>query len=288
MRRYRLFEWGDQPWLPRVFRDFITDHLHYGLTEKLRRPINRRIARQLKSLLQHVDSGRIIDLCAGAGGPLLTIQRILRDELQLEVDVTLTDLYPNVAAFQHREREGEGRVQACYQSVDAFNVPVELAGLRTLFTSLHHFDPEQVRLILADAARKRQPIAIFEPLERSWRMVLKIGAFSLYQSFVLTPRVSRLTGKRFLLTYVVPLCPACMLWDGMVSALRTYKPEELRQITHGIGGTEYGWEADTFVSTGPLGFTAPTTYLIGRPLKAIPTQAARPQTVIAAQPAPMP
>jgi len=266
MRRYQLFEWEDLPWLPRVIRDYITDHLHFGLTQQLRRPINRRIARRLSEILHRERSPCVVDLCAGAGGPLLCIQRILRDEFRLDVDVVLTDLYPNADAFRHREYEGAGDVRACYEPVSACDVPTELAGLRTLFSALHHFQPHHVRSILADAARKRQPIATFEPLERTWRMVLKIGVYSLYQSFLLTPQISRLTWQRFLLTYVIPLCPAVMLWDGIVSAMRTYTPDELRQITQDIGAVGYEWEAGEFDSAGPLGITVPTTFLIGQPI----------------------
>jgi len=51
MRRFHLFEWEDQPWLPAVFRDFITDHLRYTSNEPMRRPINVAIAQRLTAVL---------------------------------------------------------------------------------------------------------------------------------------------------------------------------------------------------------------------------------------------
>ena len=83
MRRLHLFEWEDQRWLPRTLRDFITDHLRYTLNEDMRRPVNMAIADRLKVLLERTGTRRVIDLCAGAGGPLLEIGRILRDETGL-------------------------------------------------------------------------------------------------------------------------------------------------------------------------------------------------------------
>src|SRR5688572_7974641 len=199
MRRLHLFEWEDQRWLPRTLRDFITDHLRYTQNEDMRRPVNMAIAGRLKVLLERTGTTRIIDLCAGAGGPLLEIGRILRDELSCPVEIVLTDLYPNAAAFKRIESQSGGTIKARYESTSAFDVPRELDGVRTLFTALHHFRPEDVRLVLADAVRKRVPVAVFEPLERTVRWVALIGIMSLVRGFTHTPRVGNLTPARLFL-----------------------------------------------------------------------------------------
>lgn len=266
MHRFHLFEWEDQPWLPVVFRDFITDHLRYFLARTIREPVNRAIAQLLEPLLTRTGSRQIIDLCAGAGGPLLQVQRIIRDEMGEPVEVLLTDLYPNVAAFKRHELEGGGAVRAIYEPTSAFDVPPGLRGVRTLFTALHHFKPEGVLRLLADAAGKRQPIAVFELLERTPRMLILTGLFALLQAFVRTPIVGRLTPWRFLLTYVIPLAPAMLMWDGVVSVLRTYTPQELRDLTDSIGAADYDWEVGRFEIPGPLGVMLPTIYLLGCPV----------------------
>jgi len=262
--RLHLFEWEDQRWLPVVFRDFITDHLRYGLSQKMREPVNRAIAEKLKPLLAHADSNRIVDLCSGAGGPLLHVHRILSADMGTPVAVVLTDLYPNVAAFKRCEVEGGGAVTARYESTDAFDVPSSLGGVRTIFTALHHFRPSDAQKLLADAARKRQPIAVFEPLRRTPRSFFLIALFSLWQSFALTPKVGPLTLQRFLVTYVIPLAPLVTLWDGLVSVLRTYTPQELQTLADDIGAQDYEWEAGRFDVPGPFGLM-PTLYLVGFP-----------------------
>ncbi|MDB5336904.1 MAG: hypothetical protein JWN70_2523 [Planctomycetaceae bacterium] len=270
MKRRHLFEWEDQAWLPVVFRNFITDHLRYFLTRKVRGPVNRAIAGHLKSVLIKTGGKQIIDLCAGAGGPLLEVQRILSEDMDEPVEVLLTDLYPNVEAFRRREVEGGGAIKARYDSISAFDVPLGLSGLRTLFTALHHFEPEGARQLLADAAHKRQPIAVFELLERTPRMFILTGLFSLWQSFALTPVVGRLTLQRFLLTYVIPIAPAIFLWDGLVSVLRTYSPEELREMADSVGAEDYDWEVGRIYVSGPCGVLLPTIFLIGCPQIAAP------------------
>jgi hypothetical protein len=262
MRRLHLFEWEDQPWLPRVFRDFITDQLRYTHTQAMRAPVNTAIATRLASVLQRTRTTHIVDLCAGGGGPVVEISRILTEDLATPVDVLLTDLYPNVEAFKALEAATGGRVKARYESTDATDVPAELVGLRTLFTALHHFPPPLVRRVLDDAVRKGAPIAVFEPLERTARMTLLVGLMSFLRGFTHAAIAGRLTFARFLVTYVVPIAPALFAWDGAVSTLRSYTAGELLELAHSVSAPGYEWEAGRFVIAGPYG-PMPTTFLLG-------------------------
>ncbi len=265
MRRVHLFEWVDQPWLPRVFRDFSTDHLRYTHNEGMRKPVNAAMATRLAALLARTGTRQIVDLCDGGGGPIIEIGRILAEDLAMPVTIVLTDLYPNVAAFKVLTAQSDGRVSARYESTDATDVPEELRGVRTMFAALHHFQPAAVKLVLADAVRKRAPIAVFEPLVRTPQMVALVGLMSFLRGFTHTPRVGRLTVGRFLLTYVLPLAPALFAWDGAVSTIRMYTPDELLELARGVGTQQHEWEAGRFDVPGPFG-PMPTTYLIGVPL----------------------
>lgn len=268
MRRLHLFEWEDQPWLPKTFRDFITDHLRYTQNEPMRHPINVAIAQRLKSLLERVQTRKIVDLCAGSGGAWVRISRILVEELNFPVEIVVTDYFPNVPAFRRLELESQGTIRARFEPTSALDVPSELEGVRTLFTALHHFEPERAQLILADAVRKRAAIAIFEPLERTYRMTALVGLMSFIRGFTHTHRVGNLSASRLLLTYLLPLAPAVFAWDGMVSALRTYTPAELRALAANVNQDGYEWEAGRFEVNGPYG-PMPTTYLIGFPTPAM-------------------
>jgi len=247
MNRLHAFEWEDQPWLPRVFRDCITDHLRFALEAEEAMEMHRAVAACLKAAMERLGTREIVDLCSGGGGPLLAVQRCLASEMAFPTKVTLTDLYPNLSAFKRIEAEGNGAVRCLSQSVSVFEVPEELRGIRTLFTALHHFRPADARRILEDAVNKRAGIAVFEPLER-------------------TPRIIFLTGlsvERFLLTYPVPLCPFVITWDGVVSALRT-SVDELRELTAGLGEGIFSWQierSEWSTALGPFPFTS----LIGVP-----------------------
>lgn len=265
MRRLQLFEWEDQPWLPHVFRDFITDQLKFTHTEPMRKPVNLAMARQLARLLARTRRSQIVDLCAGAGGPITEISRILSEELGVSARVVVTDLYPNVPAFRAVEVESGGRIIGQTEPIDATDVPVALSGVRTVFTAFHHFGPDLARRVLADAVRKREPIAIFEPLERTFRMTVLVGLMSFLRGFTHAHRVGHVTPARCVLTYVLPLAPLAFAWDGAVSTLRTYTADEMLEMANAVTSDAYQWEAGRFDVAGPYG-PMPTTYLVGEPL----------------------
>ena len=76
----------------------------------------------------------------------------------------------------------------------------------------------------------------------------------------------RLTPARAILTYVFPLAPFFYSWDGMVSCLRTYTPDDLRQITADLGG-DYCWEVGQIDARHQFG-PYKITYVIGLPQRA--------------------
>ena len=66
-----------------------------------------------------------------------------------------------------------------------------------------------------------------------------------------------------LFTYLVPLIPFIVLWDGMVSMLRIYSLEQMQNLTADLQSPDYFWELGHIQVRGvPDGLP----YLIGRPI----------------------
>ncbi|HLL55972.1 MAG TPA: hypothetical protein VK447_20590, partial [Myxococcaceae bacterium] len=239
-------------------RDALTDYLQFvNAKMKLYRPI----APRLRAALARAGTRRIIDLCSGGGGPWGTLLGDLEQDSDLRYDVRLTDRYPNLPAFEQARAASGDRLEFEPESVDVTRVPERLEGFRTLFTSFHHFPPEVAREILADAVRKRQGIGIFEFTRRKVPDLLGMVASPLINLLV-TPAIRPFRWSRLLWTYALPMVPGVVFWDGFVSCLRSYTPEELRAFADGLGDCGYDWEigeekvpASTFV----------LTYLIGVP-----------------------
>ena len=175
--------------------------------------------------------------------------------------ILLTDKFPNLAAFENVKAASANGIEYYRSSVDATKVPPELDGFRTMFSSFHHFPPAQARAILQDAVDARQGIGIFEVTSRSVSAVAMMFLWFL-TPFVFTPSIRPFCWSRLFYTYVLPIIPLVLLFDGLVSCLRTYHPCELRELISGLAAPGYRWE--TGDQPGTFG-GLPITYLIGYP-----------------------
>lgn len=253
MGRVHAPELEDEAWFPRPLRDSLTAFLRVS-SEKL--GVFDEAGPVLREVLERHGAKRVVDLCSGGGGPLLSIL----DDMP-GVDAVLTDLYPNVDAFTYAEQRLPGRVRGHRASVDATNVPPELDGVRTCFNALHHFRPELARRILEDAARKQQPLCVFEIVERHPFAFAVIAGVPL-AVLALTP-FTRPNALRLALTYAVPVIPLATGWDGFASCLRAYSVEELRALADSVHADGYSFRVGQ--SERHVILPMRVTWLIGEP-----------------------
>jgi hypothetical protein len=256
MKRWQLIELEDQPWFPATIRDLATDYLQF-IQAHFR--MDRAMAPLVRSLLDGAGASRIVDLCSGGSGPLLLLVTDLAAAGR-PVNATMTDLYPNVAAFAEIAAQSGGRISYEPTSVDARDVPPGLTGLRTIFNGFHHLPPEDARAVLHAAAAARQPIAIFEVSERSWRSLLLITLLTPFMVWFSTPFMRPFLWRRLFWTYVLPVVPFTCLWDGVVSQLRAYTLDELRAMSR--GSAQMRWEVGHLPIAKGKGRL---TYLTGMP-----------------------
>ncbi|HVJ93466.1 MAG TPA: hypothetical protein VM580_26875 [Labilithrix sp.] len=235
MTRIDVPELEDQSFCPPLLRDALTDVLRISST--VFRLFEGAIP-IIRDTLSATKAERIVDLCSGAGGPLLSLLAPLERHHGLRIPVVLTDKFPNKRAFARAEAEHPGQVHARHVPTDATAVPNELTGMRTIFNALHHFPPHLARAIFADAAKRRQPIASFEILERTPATGILIATLPPVV-MAMTPFIRPMTVARFGMTYVVPVIPAAVWWDGFASALRVYSHKELEELVEGLGDESY-------------------------------------------------
>lgn len=158
MRRFELFEIHDHRWCPAILRNLFTDALQaiWMMFDSY-----RPIVPLLRQALEKSGTNHVIDLCSGAGGPWLQLARNFEEEQAYKVTVLLTDLHPNTEGFERASSECK-YLNFYAQPVSALEVPRDFSGFRTIFSSFHHFSPNDARRILWDAATHRHGIAIFE------------------------------------------------------------------------------------------------------------------------------
>ncbi len=259
MERVQLFEFEDLPWFPQVVRECMTDFLSF--LGQRGRAVYGGFAARLSVALRATGDDTILDLCSGGGGPALTIAELLREQMDLPLNVVLTDLYPNLPRLERARAEGRGQVTYQQAPVDATTVPASLPGFRLMCNAFHHLPPDAARKCLADAVAQRRGIALVEMVDRSATSVFGV-TFGTSTMLAVTPFIRPLRASRLFLTYVLPVVPLCTWWDGVVSCLRAYSPEELTRLVAALPDNDYVWDIGRLPVTG-----APTSlvYLIGRP-----------------------
>ena len=257
MRRHHLFEFEDQRWFPPRLRDAVTDFLQRGLV--LGTGVYEPVAPLVNEMLRSAGTNRIIDLCSGASGPWAQLQQSVFGP-DGTVVVTLTDKFPNHDALAKVAADSHGRVTYSTEPVDATAVPDHLEGVRTMFTAFHHFGPEAAASVLKDSVESGAPIAVFEFTERRWKTVLMTPLIGPVVLARLTWQTRPRSLGRMLLTFLFPVLPLIVVWDGVVSNLRTYEPKELEGLAGGLGGDGYVWRAGKLASPD---VRIPITYLIG-------------------------
>ncbi len=145
MGRVHLFEFEDQPWFPRLLRSYMQDHLTF--MGNLSGPAYQPFVKKLKTVMERTQQNTLLDLCSGSGGPARTVVRLLRAQ-GFEARARLSDLFPNVVAYQQLEKESGGILQGVSFPVDAAHVPTELDGFRLIANGFRvsELKQEQVNL----------------------------------------------------------------------------------------------------------------------------------------------
>jgi hypothetical protein len=263
MRRIQFIEIHEQPWFPSSLRDGVTDALQFGFhLLKAYAPIAPLLQSMIDCNGQRTEASQsIVDMCSGGGGPWLDLFQKLRGQdaagNSASLQIWLSDKYPNLEAFQTVSARSGHHITFYPEPVDARKVPGVLKGPRTMFTSFHHFSPDDARAILQDAVDAGESVGIFELTRRS-ALTMGLMFVGVLTMFLFTPWIRPFRWSRLFWTYVIPIIPFVLIFDGVVSCLRTYQPQELRAIVEKLTLCQYEWRIGE-LTTGRI----PITYLIG-------------------------
>jgi hypothetical protein len=250
--RVHAWEWMDQPWLPESLRAGLTDSLRGA--EALTRLFDHAVPLLTDVLRRH---GRrdVVDLAAGSGGPMVRLFPRVRDAGTVDT-LTLTDLYPRPEAIAPTDG-----LRYLPTPVDATAVPPDLRGLRVVCNAFHHLPPDAARALLADAAQQGEPVLVMEALARTpAAMVAAVGVAAMAGLFGPLYRPWRLS--RAAACWLVPIVPLLLVWEGLVSCLRCYTPDELTQLSADLGPPGWRWSHGE-IRTGFIG--AKIRWFLGEP-----------------------
>jgi len=242
--RAQLFEFNDRSWVPATLRDTIIETLSRSLDwGGFLRPLVPVIDR----FLADAGTAEVLDLCAGAGGPAVTLSHEAERLGLAPPRFLLTDLFPRVPLWTRAKQRRPSNIDFVPDSVDATCIPPSLSEgrARTIINAFHHFPPDLAQAILRDAVDNQAPLFISESFERDPRGALPlipIGIPSLLATPLLSPRDQM---AKAAWTWLTPIALAAGAWDAIVSTLRIYSEEDLRKLVAPFGGS-YQWTYGTY------------------------------------------
>lgn len=260
LKRMNLFEFEDMPWFPDGLRILMTRYI-----SAFHRMLDTapKVAGLIDKVLSESPRSSIIDLCSGNGGPILEAHSILKTKFgRDDISLILSDLYPNQKAAAEINSRKTGKVNYLESPLDAANIGDKFLGLRTMICSFHHMPPSVARQILADAQEAKQPIVVFEISDNSQPAVIWWLAipFAFITTFFVTPLVRPFTFSQFVFTYIIPILPLLIAWDGAVSNARTYTLADMQAVLENLKTPDFHWEMGTIKGKG-----SNMLYLLGWP-----------------------
>lgn len=269
--RWHLLEIHELSWFPVFLRNFITDVLSslWIHSHLFFEPAVTQVKHKMVEIVKITRVKTIIDLCSGAAGPSTALMKQLQQQ-GVPAQMYLTDLFPNVPAFEAAAMQCPDSVHYIDTAIDATNCPANLTSLaksapqcnkaiavasnnggnandeleafRTMFLSFHHMTPALGERILRDAVEKKHGIGIFELQQRtlSTLFIMLLTAWALP---ILTLFRFKFDWKRVFFTLIVPIVPFILWLDGLVSALRTYSKEEMEELIARVDVNHgYSWQ----------------------------------------------
>lgn len=247
--RVQLFEFNDAPWAPAVLRETLTEALSRAIRWG---KLSEGLVEPLAELLQRAGTSKVLDLCAGAGGPAIVLSEAMARRGH-DVHFLMSDLFPSIPHWEAACAESPSRLGFVRESVDATAIPRELGEgrVRVIVNALHHFPPSLARQVLRGACDGAPGVFIGETLTRnplSFAAMGLAGLAGLYSTPFLAKN-SRVA--KTAITWLSPIALMASAWDGTVSSLRTYTSDELREMVADLPGWE--WSAGTFPHSAGLG-----------------------------------
>jgi len=228
LKRKYLFEFEDFKWYPTDFRNIQTDFLQFIMQ---RFDVFSRVYPRLFEVVTTTKIYHFTDLCSGGGGAILQLRKHFKTTFTKPFKAVLTDLYPNKKAFQELYEKSNGEISFIGESVDVKDDLQHLKGIWTVFNAFHHLSPLHAVRLLSQAKKYKKPIAVMEPLDRNIFMIFLQSFFLIIGLFFFIPFAKSFNFKAFLFTYLLPLIPLFIIWDGWISVLKVYNPDILLKMT---------------------------------------------------------
>jgi len=227
MKRFQLFEFGDQAWLSGWMREGYLDCLsfihrfyqpYYGLLPTIRQ------------WAEHEKASAILDIGSGSAEHIAVLLEAYKKSRLTPPHFILSDLYPDIHTYEKLEKKyGKEVITYIEHPLSALNIQGTDVRHWSIFTTFHHFSPTDAHQLLQQLSLKGDGLCILELTQRSvFQAFLMLSGLPVH---LLVPFFSRTFGmKKMLFTTIIPIIPLMVAFDGVVSVLRSYTQDEIYNL----------------------------------------------------------
>lgn len=229
-KRWHLFEFDDQSWLPNTLRQVYMDIL--GSNKFRVMPFKRRLLDDLEEKKDVI----IHSLCSGNGNFVFLLYTLLHE--QKVVKFILSDLFPLKGEYKRFKSLSNGNIDFIDSPVDATKIRPAFGQWFLMAGSLHHFRENDIEQIFQRIIDSKGTLIMMENHNRTYtqafKLLLVLPLFSVLASIFGKPfRLSKL-----LFGAVLPIVPAMIFIDGMISNFRSYKKVDLENILYKLSNAK--------------------------------------------------
>lgn len=227
-RRFHAFEFCDQYWVKGIIREAFMDCLEaiyraYGPYKK-----------HFPSLISEARSrGTIVDLATGNAAPVISFLEFLKKENQSEsienLKVIATDLHPHLQTWADLEKKYP-YFSFRGTAFDAVNQAENIPCVYTMFSAFHHFNEDDAIRIISSKLSENSDLIIFEMTPRDHSTNYIWLPFSIPFLMLSSLFSKKIKLSKILLSIILPIVPLMVVFDGLISNLRTYTKSELENM----------------------------------------------------------
>lgn len=218
-----ILEFEDKKWLPDFLRNAMTGVL--GVAERwlgIYDPLAAEITHQFPD-----KNITIVDLCSGSGEGISSVANRIAVAGR-NLTLILTDLYPNKKSALSLEKKYSW-INYPLKSLDAINVPdLFPADIYTILAGFHHFSEEGKIQLIKNATRDHSVFLIAEGARSNILSWIFAAIFLPFLTWASVPFIRPFDIKWVPFTYIIPLIPFLVWWDGLNSLAAIKSSSKLR------------------------------------------------------------
>lgn len=249
-----IYECNDSPHCPQFIRESILEVLGNSIRDA---GVYEKLAPRFIDFCTKHHIKNILEIGAGSGeSTAVFVDAVFRHQ-QKPPHIYISDLLPMHEVMKATAARYPDVLTPLEDSLDIRNAAVApVHDMRMVLSAFHHFDPDVVRSFFKDAREQQLAIFIAEPFTNSLRAFFPLflhGFTSLARNGV---QSSKMRFVKFFFTFLLPLIPMCLLWDGLVSMIRMYDKKGFMEIVETLPESESGYQWHYEEVKVPLGGTA--------------------------------